>query len=123
MVFIYCIFFLDFKPIDALNDDWFDSDTIRHNYQGLGKLRKHIPKNVGEKTSVLPNIEPPHPGTSYNPSFKDHQELLQEIAKVEIEIIKEEKHLERVTTKMFKKVQPEKKEVNTTIYNFFLSLN
>lgn len=64
---------------------------------------------------------------SYNPSLKDHQALLQEIAKDEMKLIKEEKHIERVTTKMFKKVSPETKEVtivlcHNLIYKPFLSV-
>lgn len=46
----------------------------------------------------------PHPGTSYNPTFSDHQSLLAEVKKRELQIIKQEEHLERVTTAMYNKV-------------------
>lgn len=56
------------------------------------------------KNEHVSNIETPHPGISYNPSFKDHNDLLIEIAEKEAKIIKEEKHLNRVTKDVFKKV-------------------
>lgn len=49
-------------------------------------------------------IEIPHPGTSYNPSFEAHQELLEQVKEREEKIIKREAHLNRVTTEMFNKV-------------------
>lgn len=81
----------------------------------MGKSRKRVPDSLRKKLSVLPSVEAPHPGTSYNPSLKDHQTLLNEIAQKEMKIIKEEKHIERVTTKMFKRVPAEKREVRYLI--------
>lgn len=52
----------------------------------------------------------PHPGTSYNPTFEDHQALLEEVKARESKIIKREAHLERVTTSMFDKMTVEKRE-------------
>jgi hypothetical protein len=49
---------------------------------------------------------------SYNPSYRDHQNLLQEVANKELTLIKEEKHLKRVTTKMFSRVTEDEKEVS-----------
>jgi hypothetical protein len=49
---------------------------------------------------------------SYNPSYRDHQNLLQEVANKELTLIKEEKHLNRVTTKMFSRVTEDEKEVS-----------
>lgn len=49
-------------------------------------------------------IERPHPGTSYNPTFEDHQALLKEVEDRELKIIKREDHLNRVTTTLFRKV-------------------
>jgi len=57
----------------------------------------------------LPAVEVPHPGMSYNPSFKDHQDLLQMVATDEIKIIKKEEHLNRVTRDMFRKVRENQK--------------
>jgi nucleolar protein 53 len=48
---------------------------------------------------------------SYNPSYSDHQDLLQEVAKKELMLIKEEKHLKRVTSRMFSRVTEDEKEV------------
>lgn len=46
----------------------------------------------------------PHPGSSYNPSFNDHQSLLDAVKERETKIIKKEQHLDRVTTAMFDKM-------------------
>jgi hypothetical protein len=40
-------------------------------------------------------------GESYNPTYEDHQNLLQKVADHEGQLIKKAKHIERVTTKMF----------------------
>ena len=52
-----------------------------------------------------------HLGMSYNPSYTDHQNLLQEVANKELKLIKEEKHLKRVTSKMFSRVTEDENEV------------
>jgi hypothetical protein len=49
---------------------------------------------------------------SYNPTYRDHQNLLQEVANKEFILIKEEKHLKRVTSKMFSRVTEDEKEVS-----------
>lgn len=49
---------------------------------------------------------------SYNPSYTDHQNLLQEVADKESKLIKEEKHLKRVTSKMFSRVTEDENEVS-----------
>ncbi|CAK9827869.1 Ribosome biogenesis protein NOP53 [Anthophora retusa] len=97
------------KDIDI---EWLSPDTIRHTLTHFGVKKRRLPSSLHKKPSVLPAVEAPHPGMSYNPSFEDHQSLLHEVAQKELELIKEEKHLERVTTKMFKKVSPEEKENN-----------
>jgi hypothetical protein len=48
---------------------------------------------------------------SYNPSYGDHQDLLQEVANKELMLIKEEKHLKRVTSRMFSRVTENEREV------------
>jgi nucleolar protein 53 len=48
---------------------------------------------------------------SYNPSYVDHQDLLQEVANKELMLIKEEKHLKRVTSRMFSRVTENEREV------------
>ena len=46
-------------------------------------------------------MEVPHPGQSYNPNLKDHQELLWTAAIVEMDKEKEQRRIERQTTEMF----------------------
>jgi hypothetical protein len=48
---------------------------------------------------------------SYNPTYTDHQSLLQEVADKELRLIKEEKHLKRVTSQMFSRVTEDENEV------------
>lgn len=55
-------------------------------------------------------VEMPHAGSSYNPSLEDHQNLLSKVVEKEEKIIKDEKHLKRVTTDMFCKVTPEERD-------------
>lgn len=54
-------------------------------------------------------------GMSYNPSYRDHQDLLQEVANKELMLIKEEKHLKRVTSKMFSRVTEDEREVHRSV--------
>lgn len=84
--------------------EWMSSDSIRHMINHLGIKKRKLPLSLYKKPSVLPAVEIPHPGTSYNPSYNDHQELLHEITQKELELMKQEEHLDRVTTQMFKKV-------------------
>lgn len=100
------------KTDNGIDTEWMSPDTVRHTMIQFGVKKKRLPASLHKKPSVLPAIEVPHPGTSYNPSYEDHQNLLQEVAQKELNLIKEEKHLERVTTKMFKKVSAAEKEKN-----------
>lgn len=90
-------------------DPWAEPITKVHNLRNTGVPVKTIVKDVQQKKSPLPAIEVPHPGMSYNPSFKDHQDLLKIVAEKETKIIKEEEHLARVTRQMFRKVTPDQK--------------
>lgn len=56
-------------------------------------------------------IEAPHPGLSYNPSFEDHQDLLEKVKERELRIIKKEEHLTRVTTAMFDRVSATERDI------------
>ncbi|CAG9772771.1 unnamed protein product [Ceutorhynchus assimilis] len=89
------------------NDPWAEKVTKVHNLRNTGVPVKNRPI---KSKSLLQVIEPPHPGTSYNPSFKDHQDLLRTVAQEETKIIKEEKHLDRVTRQMFRRVTSNKKD-------------
>lgn len=55
-------------------------------------------------------IEIPHPGTSYNPTLKDHKDLLESVVVLEEKIIRKEDHLNRVTTSMFDKMTAEQRD-------------
>ncbi|XP_015510412.2 ribosome biogenesis protein NOP53 [Neodiprion pinetum] len=92
-----------------VQSEWLTSDTVRHTLANTGQKQKRVPLSLSNKPSVVPAVQAPHPGTSYNPSYTDHQELLAVVAKKEMELMKQEAHLDRVTTKMFKKVSADKK--------------
>nr|CAD7397222.1 unnamed protein product [Timema poppensis] len=93
-------------------EDWMLPSTIAHNVKNTGRFKKKAPNSVVKKPFIIAAVEIPHPGMSYNPSFVAHQDLLQKVADTELKVLKEEKHLERVTTRMFSKVTPNKKEVS-----------
>lgn len=99
--------------LPQIDTEWMTSDTVRHIYSHMGLKKRKIPTSLRKKPSALPAIEVPHPGTSYNPSYEDHQNLLREVAQKELELMKEEAHLNRVTTHMFKKVSTDEKEKST----------
>lgn len=58
-------------------------------------------------------VEIPHPGTSYNPTLHDHQALLESVKERELKIIKQEEHLNRVTTSMFKRIPAVERDIST----------
>lgn len=99
--------------------EWMSTDSIRHTVKHLGIQKRKLPLSLHKKTSILPSIEIPHPGTSYNPSYSDHQELLNDIAKKELQFMKEEAHLDRVTNKMFKKASIFESLFKLSIYFYF----
>lgn len=98
------------KP-DVAND-WVAKNTRKHISDSTGLVKKPPPKNKGKIKSVLPPIEIPHPGTSYNPSYEDHKALLDDVIQAECKIIKEEDHINRVTKDMFTKVTQQQKDVS-----------
>lgn len=107
---------------------WMSEETVRHNLIGLGKFKVRAPKTFMkgskiENASILPAIEIPHPGASYNPSLTDHQNLLKEVVEKEEKLIKEEAHIQRVTTDLFSKVTAHEKHVSyNTVRSKCLSL-
>jgi len=62
-------------------------DQVTKNYDWK------VPKHIIKKPSELPAIEVPLPGTSYNPTYHEHQELLQKALTVEVEKEKKEKKI------------------------------
>ncbi|XP_015190544.1 PREDICTED: uncharacterized protein LOC107074041 [Polistes dominula] len=99
--------------LSKIDTEWMTSDTMRHTLSHMGLKKRKLPTSLLKKPSALPAIEAPHPGISYNPSYKDHQNLLNDIAQKELQLMKEEAHLNRVTTNMFKKISPSEKDKNT----------
>ncbi|KDR17226.1 ribosome biogenesis protein NOP53 [Zootermopsis nevadensis] len=93
-----------------LDVEWLTPTTKYHMLKHTGKLKKKMPDKFLTKPYEIPAVESPHPGMSYNPSYGDHQNLLQEVANKELILIKEEKHLKRVTSKMFSRVTEDEKE-------------
>ncbi|CAH1176756.1 unnamed protein product [Phaedon cochleariae] len=95
-------------PIES--DEWATTNTKKHNLRGVGVPIKNVRPSLKEKKSGVPAIEAPHPGMSYNPSYKDHQDLLRAVAEKESKLIKEEAHLQRCTRGMFSKVTEETRD-------------
>ncbi|XP_059475519.1 ribosome biogenesis protein NOP53 [Neocloeon triangulifer] len=85
-------------PID---EQWLAPKTLVHTIENVHKKVGVRSRFSRVRNSKLPAIEAPHPGESYNPSLEDHQDLLQQVVHHETALLKKEKHLERVTTKMF----------------------
>ncbi|XP_031627652.1 ribosome biogenesis protein NOP53 [Contarinia nasturtii] len=85
-------------------NDWIEDHVVTHNIVNTGTPVVSVPSSAFHKRSKLKAVQVPHPGTSYNPSLKDHQALLEQVKERELKIIKQEDHLNRVTTEMFKKV-------------------
>ncbi|XP_064455594.1 ribosome biogenesis protein NOP53-like [Ornithodoros turicata] len=77
-----------------------DEDSEKFINEYTKKRRPNIPLRRYQKPSLLPPVEVPHPGASYNPAYDDHQALLSEALTVEEKKLREEKHIERVLTNM-----------------------
>ncbi|KAM7349283.1 ribosome biogenesis protein NOP53 [Cochliomyia hominivorax] len=103
----------DFRDkIPGLKDEkgWISKDLSVYHAQKLGLPVYKVHDSIRHRTTKAKTFEPPHPGTSYNPSLEDHQNLIANVVEKEEKIIKEEKHLKRVTTQMFSKVTPEERD-------------
>lgn len=107
-----------------LKDEFVVKNTKKHILRNSGKVPRkniNIPK---KKLTVFPAIEPPHPGMSYNPAYKDYKDLLKTIAEKEEKLIKTEQHLIRVTDGMFNKVSESERDViklnNSNIIRLFI---
>merc|ERR1712037_2704 len=82
--------------------EWVDSEALIHTAKGKSK---HMPKATAKRDfstgSLLPAVEVPHAGSSYNPSVEEHQDLLWKATMVELAKEKELSRIERQTTAMF----------------------
>merc|ERR1712080_615926 len=86
------------------SQDWVGEDVLTHTAQGRDHCQ-YIPKAAAVRNfstgTTLPAVEVPDSGASYNPSAKDHQDLLWKAAMVEIQKQKEQDRIQRQTTAMF----------------------
>merc|ERR1712083_9792 len=82
-------------------NDWLDLNTKNHTLKNTRNLQRKAPEDLLENPSDLKAVEVPHSGSSYNPSLKDHQDLLWKAAIVEINKDKAEHKIEYHTTRMF----------------------
>ncbi|XP_078593586.1 ribosome biogenesis protein NOP53-like [Branchiostoma floridae x Branchiostoma japonicum] len=87
---------------DLWGNDAEEKDTEKeedeHYAQVTGKTRVKVPVRTqthAKNPSILPKVEVIHPGGSYNPTFEDHQQLLQQAVRTESKKVKAEKKLER----------------------------
>ncbi|KAH8414743.1 hypothetical protein KR215_001619 [Drosophila sulfurigaster] len=103
----------DFRDqIPGLKDEkgWVSRDLAVHIAGNVGRKVVKVHSSLHHNTTKAKKFEAPHPGMSYNPSLKAHQELLQQVVEHEEGVIKKEQHLKRVTTSMFSKVTPEERD-------------
>nr|CAG4647956.1 EOG090X07H9 [Moina brachiata]SVE93052.1 EOG090X07H9 [Moina brachiata] len=87
------------------------ADEVRkYTLDKMGKRIYSRPQAMFKKTTALPAVEVPHPGASYNPTFQDHQELLQKACQNESKEIHKEKKISNAIAPMLKKVSPSEKQ-------------
>jgi len=86
----------------GLETDWVEEETVVHTALGLSRFKpKEAARRKAVTGSLLPAVELPHPGASYNPSLADHNELLWKATLIELEKEKALAKIERATTMMF----------------------
>lgn len=84
------------------SDDWVGKTVLEHTAKGKCQ---YVPKAANERNlstgTIIPAVEVPESGASYNPSASEHQDLLWKAALVEIQKEKEQARIDRHTTFMF----------------------
>lgn len=89
------------------------SDEVKqYTMEKTGRRVYHRPESMFTKTTALPQIEYPHPGTSYNPTFEDHQALINKACEVEVKEIEKEAKIRRQIGPMLTKIPVVQKEAN-----------
>lgn len=88
-----------------------NQNTVLHTVRNVSCFKKASNYRPEKSATVIPSFETPHPGVSYNPSFKDHLSLVNEVAQKELELQKKEAHLNRVTQNLFKHITAEQNQV------------
>nr|SVE86167.1 EOG090X07H9 [Daphnia similis]SVE86795.1 EOG090X07H9 [Daphnia similis]SVE87421.1 EOG090X07H9 [Daphnia similis]SVE88048.1 EOG090X07H9 [Daphnia similis] len=87
------------------------SDQLKtYTMEKMGNRVYSRPPTMFKKTTGLKPIEYPHPGTSYNPTYQDHQALLKEAYNLETKEMKEEARTRRRLGPMLKKIPVQRKE-------------
>ena len=88
------------------------SDELKkYTMEKTGKRIYSRPPTMFSKTTALKAVEYPHPGTSYNPTFHEHQELLKTACDIEVQELKQEARIRRKLGPMMVKIPIEKKAV------------
>merc|ERR1712018_394674 len=85
------------------HNEWLQQQTKDHNLNNTRQMKRKPPTDFYDKNTSLAAVEVPHSGTSYNPSYKDHQDLLWKAAMVELNKEKEQHKIDYHTTNMFPK--------------------
>lgn len=85
------------------NNQWLEQQTKDHNLNNTRQMKRKAPTGYYVKETSLSAVEVPHGGTSYNPSYKEHQDLLWKAAMVELNKEKEQHKIDFHTTDMFPK--------------------
>merc|ERR1719510_633215 len=85
------------------NSEWLEQEIKYHTLKNTRQRKNKLPRDFHAKQSALSAVELPHEGTSYNPSYKDHQDLLWKAAMVELNKEKEQHKIDFHTTDMFPK--------------------
>lgn len=95
------------KKIES--NEWLDDQTKNYTMFKTRNFTRKLPKDRHEKPSDLASVEAPHAGLSYNPTLKDHQDLLWKAAVVEMNKERKERKIEYHTDRMF----PDRKDAPT----------
>lgn len=90
--------------------EWYKKELVEHNLRNIGKPIVKTPSETYRSRSQLKAVQLPHPGTSYNPTFDDFQDLVAEAVKKETCIINRVEHFTRTTTNKFSRLTSEQME-------------
>ncbi|XP_049300479.1 ribosome biogenesis protein NOP53 [Anopheles funestus] len=104
----------DYVP-GELKSEWIGKELLHHTLRHTGKpLVTNLPARMDKLQRNFPlKKKLPNEGISYNPAIDDYLQLKDKVVKQEQAIIKKEKHIERVLTKMIVKMTPEEKHLAT----------
>ena len=94
-----------------------------YTMEKTGKRVYHRPQSMFSKTTGLPAIEYPHPGTSYNPTIEDHQALIKQACQVEVNELEKEAKIRRQIGPMLTKIPVVQKDVRSFFLHYFLYLS